>query len=187
MLNTITSDQIKLGLAVIGSVIGVSGFLYGLYKDRRLKALQKLANSPFFEAEHLQADIRHMSRKNQDPPTFEYNETPKALTDELMPLKNYQRDIPECFPDGYPIGLQLNNLGNPLRTISATPKDTVVIQKPISFPDKYELHYYFKRSEVGKPLRFKIRYETNTGYQGRQTWEIIQGTRNITRIKPRVR
>ena len=96
-------------------------------------------------------------------------------------------NIPDDYPDNYPLGLLLKNTGSELRSFDIQSKEKIVLQKSSHLdPKLYELRYIYNNATKGENFTFTITYETSEGFQDEQVWEIEKGMTFIKRIKPKI-
>jgi hypothetical protein len=182
-----TADDLKTVAAIVGASVGVLGFLYGFWKDRRLRQIEQRAKSPHFVFSNIQIDVTSwsISRDNsQDNSHYSYGEQARKLTDNLPTIDNIQ-EAPKDYPDGRIFGIVLKNEGAVLRSFKVKCREEHVFQASESYCNYYKFRYKFDRATLGQPILFTIIFETEAGYRGKQIWQLQKGTSSLERIKPK--
>jgi len=179
-----TKETLKDICAIGGPILALLGFLYGYAKDKKLRNIERRANSPFFTVLTVQLDCGQVSIPQGGKAYYHYREKPSGLIDHLWDMEEYEPHVPENYPNDYPIGLLLKNTGSSLRTFKFKSREQMVFQQA---DDKnlYELRYIYHKSSAGDGFRFTLSYETSEGFQETQVWEVIKGEISIKRIKPK--
>jgi hypothetical protein len=118
--------------------------------------------------------------------TYSYNGQERPSSQDLLEMKSSDSKIPDDYPNRRVIGMILENQGAVIRFfVSICNENDCVFQRYEPEKEYYELRYRFNRLYFGKPLKFSIRYEAESGYRGKQIWFIEKGSSTIKRIKPK--
>lgn len=174
----------KLSIGICGVFIGLCGFIYGFWKDVKLRRIEKRANSPHFTPKKILLDIKLWSKPDGKPGYYLYNDKPSKLGKTLL-SKEYGDDIiPDDYPDHMLAGLRMKNEGPRIRYFKMK-RQNLILKKHEWDNDVYDLYYVFHRKDFGRRLRFKMWFETDKGNQGKQEWEFTVGKNEIRRIKPK--
>ena len=104
-----------------------------------------------------------------------------------------QDKVFDDYPDGRVVGIIIENKGARIRDYKVKSKTEHKFQPYIAsdprerhnFLDFYTFRYRFIRADIGKPLKFKIWFEVESGFKGRQVWLTEQGILTIKRVKPK--
>ena len=168
----------------IGLLIGVFGLSWGVWKDIKLRIIQKRANAPHFVVRTLELDSTGTCKPSGKPTFYTYRDKASSLNGHLMEMEEFEEQIPKNYPDNRPIGVVLKNEGCPIRFFQSSCSEPHVFQEKMWNRDEYNFRFMLKKDQMGQSLRFNLRYETSNGFQGEQIWELERGTKNITRIKP---
>jgi hypothetical protein len=148
---------LTLLVSSIGAILAAITLVHTLCKDRRLKKMERLEKSPSFHFCNFQIYIRHKLDGYGKPIEYSY-------------------DNQECA---------LSQSGAALRFYKIRCKEECVLQPYNSEINCYEFRHRFKRSDIGKPFRFKLQFETEAGLKDTQTWLARKGSPTIQRIKPK--
>lgn len=181
-MNRIKWKIVEKTCVVAGPILALAAILYSYRTDCELKKIQHRGNAPFFIIKTVQLNI--VSWEGGEKPYYQYCDKPSELSGDLADISDWDPQIPDDYPDNYPIGLLLENVGSRLRTFSVKCEDKIIFREVLHKERFYELRYIYQKSNIGKPLRFTIEYETYEGIQETQTWEIVLGKKLIHRIKP---
>jgi hypothetical protein len=182
-MNRIKWKIVEKTCVIAGPVLAFIAILYSYRTNCKLKEIQYRGNAPFFIIKTVQLDIAG-SWYSDGKPYYQYRDKPSELLGHLSDIDNWDPQFPDDYPDNYPVGLLLENVGSQLRTFSVKCKDEIIFQEVLHKERFYELRYIYQKSNIGKPLRFTIEYETYEGIQGSHTWEIVIGKKLFRRIKP---
>ena len=129
-----TGDDLKTVAAVVGGSIGVLGFLYGFWKDRRLRQIEQRAQSPHFVFSNIQIDARAWSISENNS-HYSYGEQARKLTDRLPDIDHIQ-EAPKDYPDGRVFGNALKNEGAALRFFKVKCREEHIFQASDSYPNR---------------------------------------------------
>lgn len=171
--------------AIVGTIVGCLGLLYGFGKDKELKIIQERANAPHFVVRKLKIDAFGASYPEGKPSYYDYREKSASLNDRLFEMEVFEEKIPQNYPDNRPVGVILRNEGCSIRFFELFCSVPHVFEESEWNKNEYEFRFLLKKDQIGKGLRFSLWYETSNGFQGKQIWELKRGTKHITRIKPR--
>lgn len=174
----------KLYVAIAGVFIGLCGFFYGLWKDLKLRKIERRAQAPHFVVKDILLDIIAEMKPEGKPRYYQYNEQPGELGRILHEKQYGEAIIPEDYPDNLPAGLRLINEGPSIRYFKINPP-FYLLKKVQWGKNIYDLYYQFYWKDFGKKSKFKIWYEIETGSQGTQQWEFVVGKNELRRIKPK--
>jgi hypothetical protein len=173
---------LTLLVSSIGAILAAITLVHTLCKDRRLKKMERLEKSPSFHFCNFQIYIRHKLDGYGKPIEYSYDNQECALSQSLVDIKT---SIPDDYPDGGVVGMVIKNRGAALRFYKIRCKEECVLQPYNSEINCYEFRHRFKRSDIGKPFRFKLQFETEAGLKDTQTWLARKGSPTIQRIKPK--
>jgi hypothetical protein len=174
-------SNVELVIGILGLLVGVAGFSFGLYYQNQNTQIRERAGSPFLEVEDwLSFDAS--DDYIQSPGNYVYNEHPSTLEKNLS-AKIYGTSTPDDYPDRYPLGLGLKNTGSKIKTFRVTSSEAVKLIAHERYDDFYVLKYF--HTEPPSKLEFKLLYETFDGIQSDQTWELMRGSNILKRIKPK--
>jgi len=173
--------------SIAGPVLALIAIIHSCKTDHKLKMIQYRGNAPFFVVKSVELDVVVMDSDSDGNPHYQYSDKPSELSGHLGVIDDWDPQVPDDYPDNYPVGLLLKNVGTQLRTFSVKCEDTIVFRKVLYNERLYELRYIYQKPLVGKSLRFTIEYETYEGIQGAHTWETIIGEKSLRRVKPPVR
>ena len=175
--------DLKFYAAIGGTIIGLCGFLYGVWKDLKLRRIQKRANAPRFIVTDVLLDIAGYSKPNGKQGYYSWKEKPSKLGETLFAKDHGDGVIPDDYPNDRPAGIRLKNDGPKIRYFKIKCKE-FIFKKFVCEYDVYDLYYQFNNREFGEKRFFKIWYETEKGTQGKQHWEVTLGNAEIRRVKP---
>jgi hypothetical protein len=177
-------DEIKTITAVAGSAIGVLGLLYGFFKDRQVRHIEKRAKAPHFVPRFLQIDASSKSIPQGGKPFYSYRKEASGIDAALFGMETYETVVPSDYPDNRVVAVVVKNDGSRLRFFRAE-SDEKVTMREFHFDDHYEFRYFLNKEDLNKSLLVKIAYETEAGLQGKQVWSLQKGRLSMTRLKPR--
>ena len=180
-----TQDDLKTIAAIIGGILGALGFLYGLLKDRKLKEIEKRAKAPHFTFRNLQIDAAGKSIPAGRPSYYSYKNQESNLSDRLFGMDSYENEVPGDYPDGRVVGVVLANKGSDIRFFTVNCREEHVFRRCKMEEHCFEFRYKLYKSQMSEPLQFMIKFETEAGYRGKQTWEIQRGTGSLKRVQPK--
>jgi len=167
---------------IIGVMIGIIGFAYGSYKDFQLKNIQKRKNAPHFIPLVLQVDASSSTNGGAGSIKYNFSNKIKKMDERLFNMESFEKEIPDYYPDDRVVGIKLKNKGESLRFFKVDSKENILLIKDQYKKDTYDLRYIYRQSEKGEPLRFKIKYETSSGYRESQIWETKKGIKRLQKI-----
>jgi hypothetical protein len=181
-MNRIKWKTVEKICVVAGPILALVAILYSYRTDCKLEEIQYRGNAPFFIIKTVQLDV--VSWQGGEKPYYQYCDKPSELLGDLANIDGWNPQFPDDYPDNYPVGLLLENIGSQLRTFSVKCEDKIIFREVLHKERFYELRYIYQKSNVGKPLRFTIEYETYEGIQGSHTWETVIGKKLLSRVKP---
>ena len=178
--------QIKpeLLIGAIGVFIGMFGLIWGVWKDAKVRIIQKRADAPHFVVRTLEIYSSGKSIPSGKPAFYTYRDEPCSLDDHLMEMDQFEEEVPDNYPDNRPIGVILQNKGSHIRFFKFSCSEPHVFKESKPTENQYEFKFILGEGEKGNKIRFELWYETSNGFQGDQVWELEKGTKNITRIQP---
>lgn len=179
-------DIVVIIAIIVGPILAFLGFLYGFAKDKKLRQIEKRANSPFFTRATVQLDSGSRSVPDGGKPYYHYRQEPSDLSARLWDMEEFEARIPDNYPDNHPIGLLLKNTGAELRSFKTTSKERMVFQEASSGKNLYELRYLYSKATKGEKFRFTLTFEIYEGFQDSQVWEVTKEATSIKRIKPKI-
>ena len=176
-------NEIKTIAAVAGSAIGALGFLYGFFKDRQVRQIEKRAKAPHFVPRCLQIDASTKSMPQEGKPFYSYRKEAGGIDGALFEMETYETSVPTDYPDNRVVSIVAKNDGSRLRFFRAESDEKVTMLR-FYFDDHYEFRYFLSKEDLGRSLSVKIAYETEAGLQGKQVWSLQKGKLSMTRLKP---
>ena len=181
----ITIDDLKTVAAIAGGIIGALGFLYGLLRDRQLREIEKRVKAPHFVFRNLQIDAPGKSVPTRGPSYYSYRKQACSLADRLCDMDHDEIRVPEDYPEGRVVGIVFANQGATIRFFTVKCEEKHFFRVSEFDGSWYEFRYRFDKNELGKTLKFAIKFETDAGYRGKQIWQVKKGTACLARVKPK--
>ena len=161
---------------VLSLILGITGFLFGWYKDREIRKIRQRANAPYFK-------FCTFSVVDKGPSGYDPQKASPDLGQKLIVIDQVNPVMPKDYPDNLVLGIELVNTGTPVRSFSVKSREPVLFKH--YWDNDFSLRYIFRRAESGKRLYFTISYETVDGVLEKQEWLHIKGTNSIVRLRPR--
>jgi hypothetical protein len=164
-------------------IAGIS-LCFGIWKDLKLRAIEKRKNGPHFEAEALLIDCGQISYTSGALTQYHYNKKPSAMDGRLLEMTG-AKILRSDYPDGLIAGIRVRNSGAHIRYYKISSRRPITFAVPSNDPDCFVIQYRYSRNLQGSRIKFAIKFENAEGYKGRQVWEVVIGERSIRRKFPR--
>ncbi|MBI4024825.1 MAG: hypothetical protein HY360_07565 [Verrucomicrobia bacterium] len=165
---------------MIGPIVGLLGFLYGLRKDRALRAMHRRAHAPFFCVSEARFERLYEAGKDGEIPTWSSGNG--------NVLCFAREEVAAKCPAGTAIFLVLENRGEEPRGLVANmEKCPVTLAVEAKFKGAQNLRflkYSFDPSALGRRQVLELAFEGSNGGQYIHRYAIEHGRRKLVRIDP---
>jgi hypothetical protein len=172
-------------IGVIGTLIGLSGLFYGIWKDSQIRKIEKRGKGPHFVPVAILIDAAGASQAAGKPPVYYYDNTPRKLGERLWETTFCAGFIPEDYPENRVAGIRVKNEGARIRYFTISSKENISVKDSEDYGDCLDIQYLYKNNERGKEFRFRFHYENDAGFKGKQIWAVTKGLGKVRRIHPK--
>lgn len=172
-------------IGVIGTIIGLLGLFYGIWKDSQIRRIEKRGKGPHFVPVAILIDGSGASHSAGEPPVFYYDNTPRNLGERLWLSSFTQGFVPKDYPENRIVGIRVKNEGPRIRYFMISSKENISVKESEDDRDSLDIQYLHKNNERGKEFRFKFYYESGTGFKGKQIWAVTKGLAKVRRVYPK--
>lgn len=170
-------------IGVIGTLIGLSGLFYGIWKDLQIRKIEKRGKGPHLVPAGILIDASGAAGGKR--PVYYYDNPPRKLGERLWVSSFTEGFVPEDYPENRTVGIRVKNEGPRIRYFTISSKENISVKESEDERDCLDIQYLHKYNERGKEFRFRFHYESDSGFKGKQIWSVTKGLEKIRRVYPK--
>ena len=172
-------------IGVIGTFIGLSGLSYGIWKDSQIRKIEKRGRGPHLVPVGILVDASAASQVAGKPPVYHYDKAPIKLGEPLWLTSFYESVVPRDYPENRIVGIRVKNEGPRIRYFTISTKENISVRESEDNRDCLDIQYVYKNNERGEEFKFKLHYENDAGFKGKQIWTVTRGLAKVRRVYPK--
>lgn len=116
-------------IGVIGTLIGLLGLFYGIWKDSQIRKIEKRGKGPHLVPVGILVDAAGASQSAGKPPVYDYHNPPRKLGERLWVTTFCEGFVPKDYPENRTVGIRVKNEGPRIRYFTISSKENISVQE----------------------------------------------------------